>query len=135
MSLANQASVSQSLASQSFEALTYIADNPELYEFFYRNKELGDEDPTRTKVLCCVEMMANSLEHIFLQRPSLPDTSQDAWMHYVQDHYAASRVVREFVTEHRHWYADAFMKFIDTEPGRSGGRRDTTSGTCQGDRS
>ena len=67
-SLANQASVSQSLASQSFEILTYIADNPQLYEYFYRNKELGDEDPARTKVLCCAEIMANSLEHIFLQR-------------------------------------------------------------------
>ena len=27
------------------------------------------------------------------------------------------RVVREFVTEHRHWYADAFLDFIDTVPG------------------
>jgi hypothetical protein len=27
--------------------------------------------------------------------------------------YSASRVVREFVTEHRHWYADASLNFID----------------------
>ena len=122
MSLANQASISQSLASQSFEILTYIADNPQLYEVFYRNKELEDEDPARTKVLCCAEIMANSLQHIFLQRPSLPDMSEDAWMRYVQDHYAASRVVRQFLTEHRHWYADAFMSFLDTVPERSRGK-------------
>jgi hypothetical protein len=52
-----------------------------------------------TKVLCCAEIMANFLEHIFLQRPSLPVASHEAWMRYVQDHYSASRVVREFITD------------------------------------
>jgi hypothetical protein len=117
MSLANQASVSESLASQSIEILRYIADDPQLYEYFYKNKPLVVETPTRTKVLCSAEIMANFLEHIFLQRPSLPVASQEAWMRYVRDHYSASRVVREFVTEHRHWYADAFLSFIDTAPG------------------
>jgi hypothetical protein len=116
MSLANQASISERLASQSFEILRYIADDPQLYEYFYKNKELVDKGPTGTKVLCWAEIMANFLEHIFLQRPSLPDASQEAWMRYVQDHYAASRVVRDFVTEHRRWYAHAFMNFIETVP-------------------
>jgi hypothetical protein len=80
MSLANQASVSERLASQSIEILKYIADDPQLYEYFYKNKPLAVEIPTRTKVLCCAEIMANFLEHIFLQRPSLPVASQAAWM-------------------------------------------------------
>ena len=117
MSLANQASVSERLASQSIEILKYIADDPRLYEYFYKNKPLVGETPTRTKVLCCAEIMANFLEHIFLQRPSIPVASQEAWMRYVRDHYSASHVVREFVTEHRHWYADAFLNFLDTAPG------------------
>ena len=116
MSLANQASVSERLASQSIEILKYIADDPQLYEYFYKNKPLVVETPTRTKVLCCAEIMANFLEHIFLQRPSIPVASQEAWMRYVRDH-SASHVVREFVTEHRHWYADAFLNFVDTAPG------------------
>lgn len=103
MSLANQASVSERLASQSIEILKYIADDPQLYEYFYKNKPLVIEAPTRTKVLCCAEIMANFLEHISLQRPSLPVASQEALMRYVRDHYSASRVVREFVTDHRHW--------------------------------
>ena len=78
-----------------------------------------DEEPARTKVLCCAEIMANFLEHISFQKPSLPDASQGAWMRYIQDHYAASRVVREFVTEHRHWYSDVFTNFIDVVPARS----------------
>jgi hypothetical protein len=117
MSLANQASVSERLASQSIEILKYIADDPQLYEYFYKNKPLVVETPTRTNVLCCAEIMANFLEHIFLQRPSIPVASQEAWMRYVRDHYSASHVVREFVTEHRHWYADAFLNFVDTAPG------------------
>jgi hypothetical protein len=88
-SLANQASVSESLASQSIEILKYIADDPQLYEYFYKNKPLAVETPTHTKVLCCAEIMANFLEHIFLQRPSLPVASQEAWMRYVRDHYSA----------------------------------------------
>ena len=117
MSLANQASVSERLASQSIEILKYIADDPQLYEYFYENKPLVVETPTRTKVLCCAEIMANFLEHIFLQRPSIPVASQEAWMRYVRDHYSTSHVVREFVNEHRHWYADAFLNFVDTAPG------------------
>jgi hypothetical protein len=65
MSLANQASVSESLASQSIEILRYIADDPQLYEYFYKNKPLVVETPTRTKVLCSAEIMPNFLEHIF----------------------------------------------------------------------
>jgi hypothetical protein len=114
-SLANQASVSESLASQSIEVLKYIADDPQLYEYFYKNKPLAVETPTHTKVLCCAEIMANCLENIFLRRPKF--TSCIAWMRYVRDHYSASHVVRDFVTEHRHWYAEAFLNFVDTAPG------------------
>jgi hypothetical protein len=124
MSLANQASVSERLASQSVEILRYKSDDPQLYEYFYKNKPLVDETPTRTKVLCCAEIMANFLEHISLKRASLPVASPNTCMRYVQDHYSASRVVREFVTEHRHWYADAFLNFIDAVSLR-GSRRAT----------
>ena len=117
MSLANQASISERLASQSIEILKYIADDPQLYEYFYKNKPLVVETPTPPKVLCYAEIMTNFLEHIFLQRPSLPSASQGAWIRYVRDHYSASRVVREFVAEHRHWYADVFVNFVDTAPG------------------
>jgi hypothetical protein len=116
MSLANQASVSESLASQSFEILRYLADDPQLYEHFYKNTPLVAEAPARTKILCYAEIMANFLEHVVLQRPSLPAASRDAWMRYVRDHYSASRVVRDFVSEHRDWYAGAFLNFIEAGP-------------------
>jgi hypothetical protein len=118
-SLANQASVSERLASQSFEILRDIAVDPQLYEYFYENKPLVDETSNRVKVLCFAEIMANFLEHIFLQKPSLPVSSQEAWMCYIHDHYLTSHVVREFMAEHRRWYAAAFMQFIDALPTRS----------------
>lgn len=49
MSLANQASVSESPASQSFEILRYIADDPQLYEYFYKNKALQSKLPHELK--------------------------------------------------------------------------------------
>lgn len=119
MSLANQASVSERLASQSFEILRGIADDPQLYEYFYENKPLVDDTSTRVKVVCFAEIMANFLEHIFLQKPSLPNKSHEAWMCYIDDHYLTSRVVREFIAEHPRWYAAAFMQFIDALPNRS----------------
>ena len=126
MSLANQAAVSESLAPQSFEILRYIADDPLLYEYFYDNTPLVAETAARTRILCYAEIMSNFLEHIVLQTPSLPGASQEAWMRYVRDHYAASRVVREFVTEHRDWYADVFLNFIDeAPPSIQRARRDT----------
>src|ERR1700730_11892692 len=69
LALAGQANVSERLASQSIEILKYIADDPLLYEYFYKNKPLLDERPERAKVLCCAEIVANFLEHIVLQRP------------------------------------------------------------------
>ena len=42
--LANQASVIERLASQSIEILKYIADDPELYEYFYKDKPLVVEN-------------------------------------------------------------------------------------------
>jgi hypothetical protein len=113
LALTGQANVSERLASQSIEILKYIANDPLLYEYFYENKPLLDERPERAKVLCCAEIVANFLEHIVLQRPSLPRASREAWMLYVRDHYNASSVVREFVTHHRDWYADVFVKFVD----------------------
>jgi hypothetical protein len=113
LALAGQANANERLASQSIEISKYIADDPLLYEYFYENKPPLDERPERAKVLCCAEIVANFLEHIVLQRPSLPRTSREAWMLYVRDHYNGSSVVREFVTHHRDWYADVFVKFVD----------------------
>ena len=56
--------------------------------------------------------MANFLEHIILQRESLPIASREAWMLYVRDHYDASKVVRNFVAEPKDWYADVFLNLV-----------------------
>ncbi|WP_158554854.1 hypothetical protein [Methylovirgula sp. 4M-Z18] len=115
VALSGQANVSERLASQSFEILKCIADDPRLYEYFNENKPLSEDSPERAKVLCCAEIVTNFLEHIVLQRPSLPRASKEAWMLYVRDHYFASIVVREFVGRHREWYADIFLEFIDPD--------------------
>ena len=113
--VSGQASVSEQLASQSIEIVKYIADDPRLYDYFYENKKLAADAPERIKVLCCAEIVANFLEHVVLQRPSLPQASRGAWMLYVRDHYSASCVVREFVGRHRDWYARMFLKIVESE--------------------
>lgn len=124
VALAGQANVSEGLASQSIDILKCVADDPRLYEYFYENKPLSDDSPERPKVLCCTEIVANFLEHIVLQRPSLPISSKEAWMLYVRDHYLASTVVREFVSRHRQWYADIFLEFVDPALADASSRED-----------
>jgi len=117
--LAVRANASERLATRSSEIIKYIADDPSLYGYFYENKPLVGEQQERVKVLCCAEIMTHFLEHIVLQKRSLPKTSRVAWMVYVRERYAMSLVVREFIAEHRSWYAEAFLKFI--EPSRRTG--------------
>ena len=107
-----QARMSERLASQSIALLKYIADDPLLYDYFYRNKPLADEGREGSKVCCCAEMMANFLEHVVLQKQSLPRESREAWMCYVREHYNNSRVVRDFVNEHKDCYADVFLRHV-----------------------
>jgi hypothetical protein len=113
--LAGQSDVSERLASQSIEIIKYVADDPQLYAYFFENKPLSGASAERTKVLCCVEMVANFLELVVLQGPSLSSASREAWLLYVHDHFHSSCVVREFVSAHRDWYADVFLKFVDPD--------------------
>ena len=123
VAIAGQANVSDRLSSQSIDIIKYFAGEPALYGYFFENERLQSDSPERSKVLCCAEMMANFLEHIVLQRASLPHELKRAWMLYVHDHCRSSCVVREFVSVHRDWYADAFLEFIDA--GQNCGAHDT----------
>jgi hypothetical protein len=58
--LSGQASVNERLASQSIEIIKYIADDPQLYEYFYLNKELSADVTELNKVFCCAEMLQTS---------------------------------------------------------------------------
>jgi hypothetical protein len=107
-----QATVSERLASQSIEILKHVAVTPGLYEYFYENRPLAEDETNRTYIICSAEIMANFLEHIVLQMESLPPASREAWMFYVRDHYTASKLLRDFIAEHNRWYANVFLNFV-----------------------
>jgi hypothetical protein len=69
MSLANQASVSESLASQSFEILRYISDDPQLYEYFYKTNRLEREVPHAPKSSVAQKSWAIFLSTFFSSVP------------------------------------------------------------------
>ena len=112
VALMAQSNASERLASQSIEILRHVAVTPHLYEYFYENKMLDAGEPNRTFVLCSAEIMANFLEYIVLQMESLPVGSRNAWTLYVRDHYTSSKVVRDFIEEHKGWYGGAFLEFV-----------------------
>ena len=112
VALTGQANLSERLASQSIEIIKLIADDPNLYDYFYSRKPLIADEGNRTKVLCYAEIFANFLEHVFLQKDGLPLASRDAWLRYILDHYRSSMVVGDFVESHRDWYAKVFVDFV-----------------------
>jgi hypothetical protein len=111
-----QENLSERLASQSIEIIQLIASDSKLYGYFYSRKPLLDEEVIHSKVLCYAEIVANFLEHVFLQRDGLPTASREAWLRYVLDHYRSSKVVGDFVESHREWYASVFVDYVETSP-------------------
>lgn len=85
LALAGQAQVSENLASKSIDILRHLAGTSHHYEYFYENRPFQGDGPDRTYVLCSAEIVANFLEHIVLQRDSLPLSSREAWLQYVRD--------------------------------------------------
>lgn len=107
-----QVQISENLSSQSIEILRHLRGPPALYTYFYENQPLGAANEDRSYILTPAEIVANFLEHIILQAETLPPGSREAWMLYVRDHYKSSQVVRDFIADHKDWYANAFLDYV-----------------------
>src|SRR6476659_8876519 len=59
------------LCDQSLELLRFLAEKPDTYDFFYRGIEAGDDHPDRVFILYASETIANFIEHVALQKPTL----------------------------------------------------------------
>jgi hypothetical protein len=53
------------------------------------------------------------MEHIVLQKETLPEDVQKIWDMFVQDTYARSPLVREHLRRFRDWYQPSLLKIIE----------------------
>ena len=60
------------LCDQSLELIRFLAEKPNTYDYFYLNKPLDESDPDKAFVLYGAEALTNFMEHLVLQKDSLP---------------------------------------------------------------
>jgi hypothetical protein len=64
------------------------------------------------------EMIVNYMEHVVLQKETLPENVQKSWDEFVQDTYARSPLVREHLRQFRNWYQPSLLQTVETVPHR-----------------
>jgi hypothetical protein len=109
-----RSNTNERLTSESLEILRFLAEHPETYDYFYNGKE-----PTRdvdNMLKYATEMIVNYMEHVVLQKETLPEDVQKSWDVFVQDTYARSPLVREHLRQFRNWYQPSLLKMVENVP-------------------
>jgi hypothetical protein len=97
-----QSGTNERLMAESLEILRFLADHPGNYDYFYHSKDPPETQDESLK--CATEMIANYLEHVVLQKDTLPKEVQETWYRFVTDTYARSPIVRSHLKKYRDWY-------------------------------
>lgn len=114
---ATRGNTHSSLFAQSFETMKLIFGNPEFSPYIYADKELPQDDPHFFALKALVEIIADFLEHVALQKANLP---KEVWMHwkeYIISMHRSCPLLREHFRQHADWYSESIlMLFSDIDP-------------------
>ena len=100
------------LCDESFEILKIMAEQPDVYDYFYENKKLAPDSEARVRVLCVCECLANFLEHVSLQRENLPNNVWETWHAFICDSYLRSSVLRDHFDKFRGWCTSEILDIV-----------------------
>ena len=92
------------LMAESLEILRFLADHPGNYDYFYHSKDPPETQDESLK--CATEMIANYLEHVVLQKDTLPKEVQ----------VARSPIVRSHLKKYRDWYDVRLHEIANVKP-------------------
>ncbi|MEP6676466.1 MAG: hypothetical protein ABJA78_14995 [Ferruginibacter sp.] len=101
------------LCDQSFELLRFFSANPKTYDYFYNKKELDEKEPDRIFILYATEALANFMEHLVLQKESLPVKQWEVWKRFIYTTFEASLIIRSFIMEHKEWYSSGLIAIAE----------------------
>ena len=111
--LATKGETYTSMCSLSYEILEMIFENPFLYDYFYNNKKIEDNNENKIKILICTEMIANYCDNVTLQRENMPDYIWQRWRNFIISQLDTSLVFREFMNEYSEWYSPEMILIIN----------------------
>ena len=109
-----QSGTNERLMAESLEILRFLAEHPGNYDYFYHDKsppEVQDES-----LKCATEMIANYLEHVVLQKSTLPKDVQKTWQTFVEDTYARSPIIRWHLKNYQDWYDAKLHQMVAKVP-------------------
>jgi hypothetical protein len=106
--------VNERLYNQNLEIMRFLAEHPNLYPYFFSNKELGESmgETEREQVHCTAAMIIGFMNLIAVQIDELPAAQRTNWNRYVTEQYEASNVLRRQIDSHSNWYCSGVLKLI-----------------------
>lgn len=101
------------LCDQTLEVIRFLAERPETYDYFYRNKPLEENDPNEAYILYSAEALATLMEHLTLQKSNVPELQWAVWERFIVSQYKNSSVIQNFLQSNRDWYSNELLSIID----------------------
>jgi hypothetical protein len=106
--------VNERLYNQNLEIMRFLAEHPNLYPYFFSNKELGESmvETEKEQVQCTAAMIIGFMNLIAVQIDELPAAQRPNWNRYVMEQYESSDVLRRQIDSHSNWYCSGVLKLI-----------------------
>ena len=106
--------VNERLYNQNLEIMRFLAEHPNLYPYFFSNKELDKAmgETEKEQVHCTAAMIIGFMNLIAVQIDELPEAQRLSWNRYVIDRYESSGVLRQQIDSHPKWYCSGVLELI-----------------------
>ena len=108
-------SATASLYGQMIEMDRYFASNPDLKPYFYGCQTIPENHDRYGTVRSLAEMMADLIEHTYVQKDCLPSDVLPQWFEYFTDIYNDSPILRVHMAQDKSkkWYAQEILRMIE----------------------
>lgn len=120
-------SVNERLYSQNLQIMQFIAEHPNLYPYFFRNKDFSEakHEEERVQILSTADMIVGFMDLVSVLIGQLPKELRPNWESYVMDQYRSSSVLRRHIHSHACWYSSSVLNFISGLEKRLAGKSRT----------
>ncbi len=82
------------LYQQNNEIRMVFFNYPQLREYFFRDREISEDDSNYKQVLSVAEMILNYLEHLLIQKENIPEEQWSSWSDLIGVYYKGRPIIR-----------------------------------------
>lgn len=100
---------------RSQQILLFMADDPRLYDYFYKGKEVenGVDSVLLNKIRIAAMMYGDLFEQIALCTYDIDNETTKGWINWIKDVYKSSPPIQKLFREREYWYSPFLLKHID----------------------